>query len=104
MELRLSRRRGGSHLQEPLRRGDHRQSERPDALEYVGGGRAHRAAVRDQDHAMPLPRTYDGHGDPRVDAAFNSYLPDEVVFTRGGPGHRISDGAKVCNFKWDFIG
>jgi hypothetical protein len=37
-------------------------------------------------------------------AAFNSYLPDEVVFSRGGPGHRISDGAKVCNFKWDFIG
>ena len=37
-------------------------------------------------------------------AAFNSYLPDEVVFTRGGPGHRISDGAKQCSFKWDFIG
>jgi len=37
-------------------------------------------------------------------AAFNSYMPDEVVFTRGGPGHRISDGAKHCNFKWDFIG
>jgi hypothetical protein len=37
-------------------------------------------------------------------AAFNSYLPDEVVFTRGGPGHRISDGAKQCNFRWDFIG
>jgi hypothetical protein len=37
-------------------------------------------------------------------AAFNSYLPDEVAFTRGGPGHRISDGAKVCNFKWDLIG
>jgi len=28
-------------------------------------------------------------------AAFNSYLPDEVVFTRGGPGPRISDGAKA---------
>jgi hypothetical protein len=37
-------------------------------------------------------------------AAFNSYLPDEVIFSRGGPGHRISDGAKQCNFKWDFIG
>jgi hypothetical protein len=37
-------------------------------------------------------------------AAFNSYLPDEVVFTRGGPGHRISDGARQCNFIWDFIG
>jgi hypothetical protein len=36
-------------------------------------------------------------------AAFNSYLPDEVVFTRGGPGHRISDGAKQCSFKWDLI-
>ena len=37
-------------------------------------------------------------------AAFNSYLPDEVVFTRGGPGHRISDGAKHCDFRWDFTG
>jgi hypothetical protein len=37
-------------------------------------------------------------------AAFNSYLPDAVVFTRGGPGHRIADGARQCNFKWDFIG
>jgi hypothetical protein len=37
-------------------------------------------------------------------AVFNSYLPDQVVFTRGGPGHRISDGAKQCNFKWDFLG
>lgn len=37
-------------------------------------------------------------------AAFNSYLPDEVVFTRGGPRHRISDGARQCRFKWDFIG
>jgi len=37
-------------------------------------------------------------------AAFNSYLPDQVVFTRGGPGHRISDGARQCNFKWDFLG
>jgi len=36
-------------------------------------------------------------------AAFNSYLPDEVVFTRGGHGHRISDGAKQCTFKWDFV-
>ena len=37
-------------------------------------------------------------------AAFNSYLPDKVVFSRGGPGHRISDGKKKCNFVWDFIG
>ena len=36
-------------------------------------------------------------------AAFNSYLPDQVSFTRGGPGHRISDGAKECNFKWELI-
>jgi hypothetical protein len=37
-------------------------------------------------------------------AAFNSYLPDAVVFTRGGSGHRISDGARSCAFKWDFVG
>ena len=34
-------------------------------------------------------------------AAFNSYLPDKVVFSRGGPGNRISDGKKECNFIWD---
>ncbi len=34
-------------------------------------------------------------------AAFNSYLPDTIVFNRGGPGHRIADGAKECNFVWD---
>jgi hypothetical protein len=34
-------------------------------------------------------------------AAFNSYLPDRVVFTRGGPGHRIADGAHECNFVWE---
>jgi hypothetical protein len=34
-------------------------------------------------------------------AAFNSYLPDRIVFNRGGPGHRIADGAKECNFVWD---
>ena len=31
-------------------------------------------------------------------AAFNSYLPDAVVFDRGGPGHRIADGANECRF------
>lgn len=31
-------------------------------------------------------------------AAFNSYLPDEVRFHRGGPRHRIADGAKECRF------
>ena len=34
-------------------------------------------------------------------AAFNSYLPDTVVFSRGGPGHRIADGKKECNFVWE---
>jgi hypothetical protein len=34
-------------------------------------------------------------------AAFNSYLPDRIVFNRGGPGHRIADGAKECKFVWD---
>ena len=34
-------------------------------------------------------------------AAFNSYLPDKVTFNRGGPGNRISDGKKECNFVWD---
>jgi len=34
-------------------------------------------------------------------AAFNSYLPDRITFNRGGPGHRIADGAKECNFVWD---
>jgi len=37
-------------------------------------------------------------------AAFNSYLPDAVVFTRGGSGHRIADGAKACTFRWDLVG
>jgi L-2-amino-thiazoline-4-carboxylic acid hydrolase-like protein len=36
-------------------------------------------------------------------AAFNSYLPDKVAFTRGGPGHRIADGAKQCTFRWDVV-
>ena len=29
-------------------------------------------------------------------AAFSSYLPDEVRFDRGGWGHRIADGAQSC--------
>jgi hypothetical protein len=33
-------------------------------------------------------------------AAFNSYLPDKISFSRGGPGHRIADGAKECDFVW----
>ena len=36
-------------------------------------------------------------------AAFNSYLPDRVVFNRGGPGHRIADGNKDCRFIWDVV-
>jgi hypothetical protein len=36
-------------------------------------------------------------------AGFNSYLPDKVVFNRGGPNHRIADGKKECNFVWDFV-
>ena len=37
-------------------------------------------------------------------AGFNSYLPDKVVFNRGGPGHRIADGSEECNFIWDLVG
>ncbi len=36
-------------------------------------------------------------------AAFNSYLPDKVVFNRGGPGHRIADGNKECRFVWEVV-
>jgi hypothetical protein len=36
-------------------------------------------------------------------AAFNSYLPDKVVFNRGGANHRIADGKKECNFVWDVV-
>lgn len=36
-------------------------------------------------------------------AAFNSYLPDKLVFNRGGPGNRIADGNKECNFIWNFL-
>ena len=36
-------------------------------------------------------------------AAFNSYLPDKIVFNRGGPGHRIADGAKECTFVWNAL-
>jgi hypothetical protein len=34
-------------------------------------------------------------------AAFNSYLPDKIVFNRGGPGRRIADGARECTFVWN---
>lgn len=34
-------------------------------------------------------------------AGFNSYMPDKLRFHRGGPGHRISDGATECQFVWE---
>lgn len=34
-------------------------------------------------------------------AMFNSYLPDEMHFHRGGTGRRISDGSPECNFIWE---
>ena len=33
-------------------------------------------------------------------AMFNSYLPDEMSFDRGGARRRILDGAHECNFIW----
>ena len=36
-------------------------------------------------------------------AAFNSYLPDKVLFNRGGPGNRIADGKTECNFIWELV-
>ena len=35
-------------------------------------------------------------------AMFNSYLPEEMTFSRGGVGRRISDGHHECNFIWNF--
>lgn len=35
-------------------------------------------------------------------AMFNSYLPDEMTFDRGGVGRRIADGKRECNFIWEF--
>ncbi len=34
-------------------------------------------------------------------AMFNSYLPDEMIFDRGGPGRRIADGRHECSFIWE---
>lgn len=34
-------------------------------------------------------------------AMFNSYLPDEMSFDRGGTGRRIADGRSECNFVWE---
>ncbi len=33
-------------------------------------------------------------------AMFNSYLPDQMTFDRGGVGRRIADGQHACNFVW----
>ena len=37
-------------------------------------------------------------------AVFNSYLPDQVTFGRGGANRRIADGATECNFIWENAG
>jgi L-2-amino-thiazoline-4-carboxylic acid hydrolase len=34
-------------------------------------------------------------------AMFNSYLPDEMKFDRGGIGQRIADGKRECKFVWE---
>lgn len=34
-------------------------------------------------------------------AAFNSYMPDQVIFDRGGPVNRIADGQSECRFVWE---
>jgi hypothetical protein len=34
-------------------------------------------------------------------AMYNSYLPDQMTFDRGGVGRRISDGNHECNFIWE---
>ncbi len=33
-------------------------------------------------------------------AMFNSYLPDQIAFDRGGVGRRIADGQPACTFVW----
>jgi len=33
-------------------------------------------------------------------AMFNSYLPDQMIFDRGGAGRRIADGRRERNFVW----
>lgn len=34
-------------------------------------------------------------------AVFNSYLPDQVIFQRGGINRRIADGNSECQFIWE---
>jgi len=36
-------------------------------------------------------------------AVFNSYLPDQMVFHRGGANRRIADGASQCDFIWEMV-
>jgi hypothetical protein len=35
------------------------------------------------------------------DAVFGSYLPETLVFHRGGPNRRIADGCDRCHFIWE---
>lgn len=37
-------------------------------------------------------------------AVFNSYLPDQVIFHRGGLNRRIADGDRECHFIWEKTG
>lgn len=37
-------------------------------------------------------------------AVFNSYLPEQVIFHRGGINRRIADGNTECNFIWEKVG
>lgn len=36
-------------------------------------------------------------------AVFNSYLPDRMVFHRGGLNRRIADGSNECHFIWELL-
>jgi len=37
-------------------------------------------------------------------AVFNSYLPEAMVFHRGGMNRRIADGSPECHFVWELLG
>jgi len=36
-------------------------------------------------------------------AVFNSYMPERLIFHRGGVGKRIADGNECCHFVWEFV-
>ena len=36
-------------------------------------------------------------------AVFNSYLPEKMIFHRGGVNHRIADGNNECQFIWEVV-